>query len=59
MVGISRDVVIGECCLINMGAMIDHRCVIGRCTHIPMNAVVRNEIAIPPMSEFKAGSVIE
>ena len=59
MVGISRDVVIGECCLINMGAMIDHRCVIGRCCHIPMNAVVRGEIEIPPMSEFRAGAVIE
>lgn len=59
MVGISRDVIIGECCLINMGAMIDHRCVIGRCCHIAMGCIVRGEVEIPPMSEFKAGAVIE
>ena len=59
MVGISREVVIEECCLINMGAMIDHRCHIGRCTHIPMGAVVRGEITIPPMSQFEPNSVIE
>ena len=59
MVGISREVVIEECCLINMGAMIDHRCHIGRCTHIPIGAVVRGEITVPPMSNFEPNSVIE
>ncbi len=59
MVGISREVVIEECCLINMGVMIDHGCRIGRCTHIPIGAVVRGEIHVPPMSCFEPNSVIE
>lgn len=59
MVGISREVIIEECCLINMGAMIDHRCHIGRCTHIPMGAVVRGEVTIPTMSSFAPNCIIE
>ena len=59
MVGISREVVIEECCLINMGAMIDHRCRIGRCTHIPIGGIVRGEISVPPMSSFEPGAVVE
>lgn len=56
---ISMGVEIGEATLLNIGCKIDHNCVIGYGTHIPMGAVVRNEIRIAPMSGFASNAVIE
>ena len=56
---ISHDVVIEAGCLINMGVLIDHCCVIGADTHLPMGAIVRNEVRIQMMSVFTPGQIIQ
>ena len=56
---ISHEVVIEAGCLINMGVLIDHCCVIGADTHLPMGAIVRNEVHIPEMSVFTPGQIIQ
>ena len=56
---ISRQVVVGKGCLINIGAMIDHECQIGDDAHIPMGAIVRNNVAIPNLGTYEPGVIIQ
>lgn len=56
---VSSGVEIGESVLLNIGCKIDHNCVIGAGSHIPMGCVVRNEVKIPPCSYFKSNAVVE
>ena len=56
---VSSGVDIRESVLLNIGCKIDHNCVIGEGSHIPMGAVVRNEVTVPPMSHYKSNAVIE
>ena len=56
---ISHGVTVEEGCLLNMGCLIDHNCYIGAFSHIPMGAIVRNGVHIPPQSNFKPQEVIE
>lgn len=56
---ISHGATVEEGCLLNMGCLIDHNCQIGAFSHIPMGAVVRNAVHIPPQSNFKPQEVIE
>lgn len=56
---ISSGVEVQESVLLNIGCKIDHNCVIGAGSHIPMGAVVRNEVKVEPMSSYRSNSVVE
>ncbi len=56
---ISHGVNVEEGGLLNIGCLIDHNCHIGAFSHIPMGAVVRNGVQVPPQSTFKPQEVIE
>lgn len=56
---ISSGVEIADACLINIHASIDHGCVIGEGSHIPMGCVVRNEVVLPALSLLRPNGVME
>jgi len=56
---VSSGVEIGESVLLNIGCKIDHNCVIGEGCHISMGTVVRNEVQVPPLSNFRSNAVVE
>ena len=56
---VSAGVQLQESVLLNIGCKIDHNCIIGTCSHIPMGCVVRNEVKVEPLSNFKSNAVVE
>lgn len=56
---VSSGVDIRECVLLNIGCKIDHNCVIGEGSHIPMGCIVRNEVVVDSYSTFKSNAVVE
>ena len=56
---VSRYVDIGEACILNVGALIDHDCILEDGCHILMGAVVRNKVRVPYGTWVKANAVVE
>ena len=56
---VSRYVKLGMATILNVGALIDHDCVIGEGSHILMGAIIRNMEALPPMSRIESNQVFE
>ncbi len=56
---VSRYVRLGMATILNVGALIDHDCIIGEGSHILMGAVVRNMVNLPPMSRVESNKVVE
>jgi acetyltransferase-like isoleucine patch superfamily enzyme len=56
---VSRYVRLGMATILNVGALIDHDCIIGEGSHILMGAVVRNMVNLPPMSRVESNQVVE
>lgn len=56
---VSRYVKLGMATILNVGALIDHDCVIGEGSHILMGAVVRNMVKLPDMSRVESNQVVE
>lgn len=56
---ISRYVKLGLACIANVGALVDHDCIIGDYSHILMGAVVRNKMIVPALTWINANQVIE
>ena len=54
-----RDVKIGEACILNVGALIDHHVEIGAGCHILMGAVVRNKAKVEPLTRVESLSLVE
>ena len=51
---VSRDVMIGEATILNVGALIDHHVEIGYGCHILMGAVVRNKVKVEPLTRVES-----
>ena len=56
---VSRFVTLGKACLINVGALIDHDCVLGDGVHAAMGCVIRGAQTVPPLTHVRANTVIE
>lgn len=56
---VSRYVKLEMATILNVGALVDHDCVIGEGSHILMGAVARNMVKLPPMSRIESNQVIE
>lgn len=56
---VSRYVEIGEACILNVGSMIDHDCVLEEGCHILMGAVIRNKKRVPKGTWVKSNTVFE
>ena len=44
--------------IINIGAMVDHGCRVGRCSHIAPGAIVKAENNIPAFTKIESGEVV-
>lgn len=56
---IGRYAEIGKATILNIGAKVDHHCVIGEGSHLLINSVVRASKTVNPLSWVSAGQVIE
>lgn len=56
---VGRYVKLGQATILNIGAKIDHDCIIGEGTHVLVGAVVRNKVSVEPMTWINANQVIE
>ena len=56
---IGTNVVISAGCIVNLGAIIDHGCVIGECVHIAPGAVVKAENRIPKGMKIDSDTVVQ
>lgn len=43
--------------IVNVNAVADHDCVIGRCAHLAPSAVVKAGACVPPLTKIESGSV--
>lgn len=50
----------GQCgCIINLGAIVDHGCILEEGVHICLGAIVKGENWIERLSKIEAGEVVE
>lgn len=49
----------GRGCIINLGAIVDHDCVIEEGVHICLNAIIKGDNRIQRCMKIEAGQVIE
>ena len=56
---VSRYVKIGEACILNVGALVDHDCILEDGCHVLMGAVVRNKVHVPANTWIKSSAVYE
>ena len=54
-----RYVELGKATILNIGAKVDHHCVIGEESHLLINSVVRASKIVETLTWFDAGKVIE
>ena len=59
MAVVNTGVRVGEGCIINIGALIDHDSVIENWVHLAPGAIVKAENRIPAESKIDSGTVIE
>lgn len=56
---VGRYAELGKAVLLNIGAKVDHHCVIGEGSHLLINSVVRASKTVEPLTWLDAGQVIE
>lgn len=56
---VGRYAKLGEANILNIGAKVDHDCIIGSGCHLLINSVVRNSSIVEPETLLKANRVIE
>lgn len=56
---VGRFAELGKAVIVNIGAKVDHHCVIGDGSHLLINSVVRASKRIEPLTWLDAGQVIE
>lgn len=56
---VSRYAVLGKATILNIGAKVDHHCVIGEGSHLLINSVVRASKTVEPLTWLDAGQVIQ
>ena len=56
---IGRYAVLGKATILNIGAKVDHHCVIGEGSHLLINSVVRASRTVEPLTWLDAGQVIQ
>ena len=59
MAVVNTGVSVGDGCIINIGALIDHDSVIENGVHLAPGAIVKAENRIPSGSKVNSGAVIE
>ena len=58
MAVVNTDVTLETGCIINIGALVDHDCVIGQGSHLAPGAIVKAENRIPACTKIESGVVI-
>lgn len=56
---VGRYAVLGKASILNIGAKVDHHCVIGEGSHLLINSVVRASKNVAPLTWIEAGQVIQ
>lgn len=56
---VSRYAQLGKATILNIGAKVDHHCIIGEGCHLLINAVVRASKTVDPLTWVEAGHVIQ
>ena len=56
---VGRYAELGKAVILNIGAKVDHHCVIGEGSHLLINAVVRASKAVEPLTWLDAGQAIQ
>ena len=56
---VGRYAELGKAVILNIGAKVDHHCVIGDGSHLLINSVVRASKAVEPLTWLDAGQVIQ
>ena len=56
---VGRYAKIGKASILNIGAKVDHHCVIGEGCHLQIQAVIRASKAVAPLTWVDAGCVIQ
>lgn len=56
---VGRYAQLGETVILNIGAKVDHHCVIGKGSHLLINSVVRGSSMVEPLSWVDAGEIIQ
>ena len=49
----------GKRCILNLGAIVDHGCILEEGVHIAPGAIVKGENRIAKCSKIEAGEVVE
>ena len=55
---IGTDAAVGEGCIINMNAVVDHDCVIENGVHVCLGAIVKSAKTVRENTKVEAGQVI-
>lgn len=56
---VGRYAELGKAVILNIGAKVDHHCVIGEGSHLLINSVVRASKTVEPLAWLDAGQVIQ
>lgn len=56
---IGRYAELGKATILNIGAKVDHHCIIGEGSHLLPNSVVRGSKTVEPLTWLNAGQVIQ
>ena len=56
---VGRYAQLGKATILNIGAKVDHHCVIGEGCHLLINAVVRASKSVEPLTWVEAGRIIQ
>ena len=56
---VSRYAQLGKATILNIGAKVDHHCIIGEGCHLLINAVVRASKTVEPLTWVEAGHIIQ
>lgn len=56
---IGRYAELGKATILNIGAKVDHHCVIGEASHLLINSVVRGSRIVEPLTWLDVGQVIQ
>lgn len=56
---VGRYAELGKATILNIGAKVDHHCMIGDYCHLLINSVVRSSVKVEPLTWLDAGHVIQ
>ena len=56
---VGRYARIGRGSILNIGAKVDHHCIIGDFCHLQINSIIRNSMTVDPLTWIDAGNVIQ